>query len=305
MNSHPNGRAGGSPITRPVIVTCAVTGSAPINARSRAPVSTQEIAEAALTAWREGAAIVHIHVRDPETGAPSGELRLYEDVVNRIKAANADVLINLTTGFGGRFLPSEEDPSRGGPGTSLMDPLKRCAHVVALKPDLCSLDMGSLNFGPTVFINTPAHIAAIAEAVLAAGVLPELEAFEVGHIRLSRHLIDKGVLPARSYFQLCLGIAWGSAATTRSMQFLADALPPDATWSAFGIADAQFPMAAQSVVLGGHVRVGMEDNLYLSRGVPATNETLVRRAAEIVTAIGYHVASPAEARSLLALPARP
>lgn len=288
-------------MTRPVIITCAVTGSAPINPRSPSPVTTREIAEAALTAWREGAAIVHIHVRDPETGVPSGEFRLYEDVVDRIKAANADVLINLTTGFGGRFLPGEEDPSRGGPGTSLIDPLRRCEHVLKLKPELCSLDMGSLNFGSTVFINTPTHIETIAKSVLAAGVLPELEAFESGHIRLSRHLIEKGVLPAKSYFQLCLGISWGSAATTRSMQFLADALPADAAWSAFGIADSQFPMAAQSVVLGGHVRVGMEDNLYLARGVPATNETLVRRAAEIVKAIGCNVASPTDARDILPL----
>jgi uncharacterized protein (DUF849 family) len=286
---------------RPVIITCAVTGSAPINPKNRAPVTTAEIAEAALVAWREGAAIVHIHVRDPETGAPTGEYRLYEDVVNRIKAANADVLINLTTGFGGRFLPGDEEPSRGGPGTSLMDPLRRCAHVVQLKPELCSLDMGSLNFGATVFINTPAHIEAIAKSVVASGVLPELEAFEPGHIRLARHLIEKGVLPARSYFQLCLGISWGSAATTRSMQFLADELPRDAVWSAFGIADRQFPMAAQSVVLGGHVRVGMEDNLYMSRAVPATNEALVRRAADIVKAIGCSVASPADAREILPL----
>lgn len=289
-------------MSRPVIVTCAVTGSAPISAKSRAPVTPQEIAEAALTAWREGAAIVHIHVRDPETGAPTGELRYYEDVVNRIKAANSDVLINLTTGFGGRFLPSAEDPSRGGPGTSLIDPLKRCAHVVKLRPEICSLDMGSLNFGPTVFINTPAHIEEIAKAVLAVGVLPELEAFEVGHVRLSRHLIEKGILPAKSYFQLCLGISWGSPATTRAMQYLADALPPQAAWSAFGIADGQFPMAAQAVVLGGHVRVGMEDNLYLARGEPATNETLVRRASEIVRAIGCTVASPADARTILPLP---
>lgn len=292
-------------MTRPVIITCAVTGSAPIHPRSRAPVTPQEIAEAALTAWREGAAIVHIHVRDPQTGAPSGDVRLYENVVNRIKAANSDVLINLTTGFGGRFTPSDEEPSRGGPGTSLIDPSRRCEHVVRLRPELCSLDMGSLNFGPTVFINTPSHIETIAKAALAAGVLPELEAFESGHIRLARHMIERGALPAQSYFQLCLGISWGSAATPRSMQFLADCLPPGAAWSAFGIADGQFPMAAQSVLLGGHVRVGMEDNLYMARGVPATNATLVRRAVEIIAAIGCTVASPAQARSILPLLRRP
>ncbi len=288
-------------MTRPVIITCAVTGSAPISARNRAPVTPQEIADAALAAWREGAAVVHIHVRDPETGAPSGEYGLYEDVVNRIKAANADVLINLTTGFGGRFIPDEMDPGRGGAGTTLIPPLRRCEHVLKLKPELCSLDMGSLNFGPSVFINTPTHIETIAKAVTAAGVLPELEVFESGHVSLSRHLIEKGILPAQSYFQLCLGIAWGSVATTRSMQFLADALPSGAIWSAFGISEAQFPMAAQSVILGGHIRVGMEDNLYMSRGVPATNQTLVQRAVEIVKSIGCRVASPSEARELLPL----
>ena len=286
---------------RPVGVTCALTGSAPISSKNPAPITPGEIATAALDAWRAGAAIVHVHVRDPQSGEPSGELRLYGEVVDRIRAAGSDVLINLTTGFGGRFVPDPDDPRRAGAGSTLIDPEARCEHVVQLMPDLCSLDMGSLNFGSTVFVNTPGHVAAIAKRVVEAGVLPELEAFEPGHIRLALSMIDRGLLPAPAYVQLCLGISWGSPADARTMQYLVDLLPPGAAWSAFGIAEAQFPMAAQAVILGGHVRVGMEDNLYLARGVPATNATLVERAVRIVEAIGRRVASPAEARAILPL----
>lgn len=288
-------------MTRPIIITCAVTGSAPINPRNPAPVTPDAIATAALDAWRAGASILHIHVRDPETGAPSGQLGLYDEVVRRIRSANCDALINLTTGYGGRFLPDAADPRRAGLGSTIDTPENRCRHIVELRPDICSLDMGTLNFGDTVFMNTPRHLETIANIVTSVGVLPELEAFESGHIRLARHFIDKGVLRGPGWFQLCLGIAWGGPANTRTMQFLADMLPADCNWSGFGIGTSQFPMAAQAAILGGHVRVGMEDNLYLARGVPATNVTLVQRAVAIVESLGYSVASPAEARSTLGL----
>jgi uncharacterized protein (DUF849 family) len=288
-------------MTRPIIITCAVTGSAPINPRNPAPITPDAIASAALDAWRAGAAIVHIHVRDPDTGVPSGDLSLYEAVVDKLRSAGCGALLNLTTGYGGRFVPDAADPRRAGPGSNIQAPELRCRHVLELRPDICSLDMGSLNFGDTVFINTPRHLETMAKLIGDAGVLPELEAFEAGHIRLARDFIDRGVLREPGWFQLCLGIAWGSPADTRTMQFLADMLPPGCHWSGFGIGASQFLMAAQAAILGGHVRVGMEDNLYLARGVPATNASLVTRAVAVVESLGHRVASPDEARSLLGM----
>ncbi|WP_129781804.1 BKACE family enzyme [Peristeroidobacter soli] len=289
-------------MSQPVIITCAVTGGAPIVEKNRVPVTPQEIADSALEAWRAGAAIVHIHVRDPNTGQQSNEFRYYEDVVNRIRRSGSDVLINLTTGFGGRYIPNLEDRDRIGPGSNVISPADRCRHVVELRPELCSLDMGSMNFGNIVFVNTPAIVAEIAKAVTAAGVLPELEIFEPGHLRLARELLANGTLPAPGYFQLCLGVRWGSAADTRTMQFLVDQLPAEARWSAFGVAHSHFAMAAQSLILGGHVRVGLEDNLYIERGVAAPgNYSLVERAVVLANALGRPVASAREARTLLGI----
>jgi len=286
-------------MSRPVVITCAVTGGGPLSSRNRAPVTPDEIATASLEAAREGASIVHIHVRDPQAGKPSGEFSLYESVVEKIRASSVDVLLNLTTGFGARYVPDAADPKRGGPGSTILSPEQRCEHVLKLKPDICSLDMGSMNFGDTVFMNTPKHLEAIASMVRQEGVVPEIEVFEPGHIRLAKNFIERGILKGPGWFQLCLGIAWGSPADARTMQYLAEQLPSGCGWSGFGIGEAQFPMAAQAAILGGHVRVGMEDNLYLARGVPASNRSLVQRAVTIIEALGFRVASPSEARRVL------
>lgn len=290
-------------MTRKVVVTCAVTGSGDTPRLSPAvPVTPAEIAQEALAAADAGAAVVHIHVRDPRTRAASMDEALYAEVVERIRARNRDVVINLTTGPGARFQPGSPDPAQPGAGTTLTTPEARVRHVEALRPDLCSLDVGSMNFGGHVFVNTPDHLAAMAARIRAAGVKPEIEVFDTGHVRQARHMIDRGELDRPPLFQICLGIPWGAAATPESMLFMRGLLPPDAIWSAFGISRDQFPMVAQAVLLGGHVRVGLEDNLYLERGTLAPgNAALVERAVGIVRAVGADAATPDEARALFGL----
>ena len=293
-------------MARPVIITCALTGGAPYTGKNPAvPKSPREIADAALDAAKAGAAIVHIHVREPETGAPSMRFELYQETVERIRDTGTDVIINLTTGPGARFVPSDDNPAVGGPGTTLRPWPERVAHVQKLKPEVCSLDVGSMNFGEQVFANTPSHLRGMAEAIRDNGTKPELEVFELGHVRLATHLVESGLVAPPPLFQICLGIPWGAPATPETMMTMRDHLPTGALWAAFGIGAAQFPMAAQAVLLGGHVRVGLEDNLYLSRGVPApSNAALVEKAAAIVAQLGEHPASPAEARAILGLKPR-
>lgn len=290
-------------MSRPVVITCALTGSGATPAKNPAvPVTPRQIAEAAVEAGRAGAAVAHIHVRDPATGQPSMRLDLYREVVERIRDSGSDVLINLTTGPGARFVPGAEEPRIGDPSSTLTHWQERVAHVLDLEPDLCSLDVGSMNLGGHVFVNTPDDLRAMAGAVRSAGTKPELEAFELGHIRLARHLIETDAIARPPLFQLCLGISWGAPATPETMLAMRDQLPDDAIWAAFGIGPSQFPMAAQAVLLGGHVRVGFEDNLYLRRGVLApSNAVLVEEAAEIVAHLGCEVAGPGEARGLLGL----
>mgnify|MGYP001212035178 FL=1 len=223
-------------------------------------------------------------------------------MVERIRDNGVNLIINLTTGAGGRFVPGEEEPAMGMAGSGFRTPEIRVQHVEELQPEICSLDMGSMNFGPHVFVNTPGHLTRMAEAIRKAGVKPELEVFDSGHLRLAKKLIADGVIDAPAMFQLCLGISWGEAATTQAMLHMRDQLPQGSLWAAFGIAQYQFPMVAQSVILGGHVRVGLEDNLYLARGVPAPNNAaLVSRAVEIITLLGEEAATPDEARELLGL----
>src|SRR5712691_2197396 len=196
---------------RKVMISCAVTGSADTPARNPAvPVTPEQIATSAIDAAKAGAAIVHIHVRDPQTSRPSMEGALYREVVERIRAGGTDVLINLTTGPGARFVPGAEDPSQPGPGTVLKRPAERVRHVVELRPDICSLDMGSLNMGSRVFINTPDHLQTMAVAIREADVLPELEVFETGHLLLAKRMIETGHIKGPGMFQICLGIAWAS-----------------------------------------------------------------------------------------------
>jgi uncharacterized protein (DUF849 family) len=266
-------------------------------------VTPQQIAQSAVDAAKAGAAIVHIHVRDPVTTRPSMDTALYGEVVERIRASGSDVLINLTTGPGARFTPGADDPLKAGPATNLKLPAQRVEHILALRPDICSLDMGSMNMGGYVFVNTPSYLEAMAVAIRDAGVLPELEVFEAGHALLARRMIETGHIKGPGMFQICLGIAWGQPATPEAMHYMRGLLPAGSPWFAFGISLHQFPMVAQAVLLGGHVRVGMEDNIYLGKGELApSNAALVEKAARIIEILGDHVASPAEARSMLGCP---
>ncbi len=293
-------------MSRKVIVSCAVTGGGDtVGKHPGVPVTPAQIADSVIDAARAGAAIAHIHVRDPSTGGPSQELALYRAVVDRIRASGADIVLNLTTGPGSRFVPSESDPRVGGPGTTMTAPLARVQHVVELRPEICSLDVGSMNFGETGFVNIPSHLRIMAKAVSDAGVKPELEVFEPGHVMLARRMIEDGHIAQPPLFQLCLGVPWGAPATPETMLFMRDLLPKDALWAGFGIARQQFPMVAQAVLLGGHVRVGLEDNLYIEPGVLAPgNAALVERAVRIVELLGGQVASAAEARRIIGVEAR-
>lgn len=286
---------------RKVMISCAVTGSADTPGRNPAvPVTPEQIAQSAIDAAKAGAAIVHIHVRDPKTTRPSMDPALYKEVVDRIRGSGSDVLINLTTGPGARFVPGDEDPQKPGPGTTIKSPAERVRHVVALKPDICSLDMGSMNMGQYVFVNTPSILENMAVAIRDAGIVPELEVFETGHLLLAKRMIETGHIKGPGMFQICLGISWAQPATSEAMTYMRNLLPKESPWFAFGISLHQFPMAAQAVLLGGHIRVGLEDNIYLGRGQLApSNAALVEKAAKIVAILGDHVASPAEARQML------
>lgn len=292
-------------MTRPVIITAALTGGADsAGASPHIPVTPEQIAAEALAARAAGAAIAHIHVRDPATGKPSRDAALYREVVRLIRAAGSDVLINLTTGPGASFLPADGDPNVNAIPRGMASPEERVAHVLALRPDICSLDVATMNFGPRAFANTPAHLDRMAALIRQAGVKPEIEVFDLGHARQAADMVKRGLFADPPWFQLCLGIAWGAPATTEAMLAITSLIPEGAVWSAFGISRQQFPMVAQAVILGGHVRVGLEDNLYLARGELAEgNAPLVARAARIVVELGERVATPAEARGLLRLAA--
>jgi 3-dehydrocarnitine:acetyl-CoA trimethylamine transferase len=289
---------------RKIIISCAVTGSADSPGKNPAvPVTPEQIAKSSIDAAKAGAAVVHIHVRNPQTTKPSMDGALYREVVERIRASGTDVLINLTTGPGARFEHDPQDPTKASPASTLRGPEDRVRHVVELRPDICSLDMGSLNMGSRVFINTPAHLQTMAVAIRDMGVLPELEVFETGHLLLAKRMIETGHIKTPGMFQLCLGISWGQPATPEAMTYMRNLLPAGSPWFAFGISLYQFPMVAQAVLLGGHVRVGLEDNLYLEKGKLApSNAALVEKAAHIIEVLGDQVASPAEARDILGLP---
>src|SRR6476469_8504588 len=288
---------------RKVMISCAVTGSADTPARNPAvPVTPEQIAKSSIDAAKAGAAVVPIPVRNQQTTKPSMDGALYREVVERIRASGTDVLINLTTGPGARFEHDPQDPTKASPASTLRGPEDRVRHVVELRPDICSLDMGSLNMGSRVFINTPQHLQTMAVAIRDIGVLPELEVFETGHLLLAKRMIETGHIKPPGMFQLCLGISWGQPATPEAMTYMRNLLPPVCTWFAFGISLHQFPMAAQAVILGGHVRVGLEDNLYLERGKRTpSNAALVAKAVKIIELLGSSVATPAEARQMLGL----
>jgi len=292
-------------MSQEVIVSCAVTGGhANFHKHPDYPITPKQIAASCLAARQAGAAIAHIHVRDPETGHRSRDPALYREVVARIRDAGSDVLVNLTTSEGARFVPGDEDPKTGGPGTTLIHPLERLVHVEELLPDICTLDVGTFNFGEQIFVNTPAQLRTMAARIRELGVKPELEVFEPGHIMFARRLIDEGLIAEPPMFQLCLGIPHASPATPEVLSVMRGLLPEGARWGAFGISRWEFSIVAQCVSQGGNVRVGLEDNLYLARGEYATNAKLVERAVRIVREIGADIVEPARAAEILGLPVR-
>ena len=285
------------------IITCALTGSAPTPDKNPAvPVTPEEIATSALEAREAGAAIIHIHVRDPETKLASMDPALYRETTERIRASGNDVVVNLTTGPGAMFVPGEENPADGTESSTLVRPDIRVRHVEELRPEICSLDVATMNRPERVFMNTPAHLTEMAGRIRAAGVKPELEVFDTGHIELARSLLNDGISDSPPLFQLCLGTAYGAPARIESLIHMRNLLPADAQWAAFGISRWEMPIVAATVQLGGHVRVGLEDNIYIERGVLApSNAALVEKAVRIIRLLGYDVASPDEARETLGL----
>ncbi len=287
-----------------VILTCAVTGAGDTVGKSpNVPVTPEQIAKAAIDAAKAGATVAHCHVRDPDTGKGARDPKLFAEVVDRLRDSDTDVVVNLTAGMGGDLVLSDDDPPRPGPGTDLVGPLERLAHVEQLLPEICSLDCGSLNFGndKELYISPPAYLRTMAKRIQELGVKPELEVFDTGQVRFASQLISEGLVNDPPLFQICLGIPWGAAADTHAMKMMADMLPTSAVWAGFGISRMQMPMVAQAVILGGNARVGLEDNIYLDRGVLATNAQLVERAVTIIENLGARVLTPEEGRQKLGL----
>jgi uncharacterized protein (DUF849 family) len=283
-----------------LIITAAMIGGITTREKNpHPPMTPREIAESAIECHKAGASVCHIHVRDPHTQASSMKFELYKEVFDRVRD-RCDLIINLTTGAGGRLL---YDPAAGTWNTAeLKSPEERVEHVLKLNPELCSLDVGTLNFGPRAFINLVSVVEKMAKMIKDAGVKPELEVFDLGHIRIAKHLIQQGLVDKPALFQLCLGIPWGTEATTENMIYMRNNLPEGCLWYAFGIGPTHFSMAATSIINGGHARVGFEDNLFIRKNVPATsNAEMVRKVAEIAALLDREVATPQEARKILKL----
>ncbi|MDG9723243.1 MULTISPECIES: 3-keto-5-aminohexanoate cleavage protein [unclassified Streptomyces] len=295
------------PMTENVIITCALTGAGDTVRKSpHVPVTPEQIARNAVEAAAAGAAVVHIHVRDPETGDPSRDPKLYREVVERIKETGTDVVINLTAGMGGDLVIDPDDPLTHLPGTDLVSGLERLPHVEDLLPDICTLDCGSLNFGDgsNLYVSTPDMLRAGARRIQELGVRPELEIFDTGQLWFAKQLLAEGLLDDPTVFQLCMGVPWGAPADPGVLQSMVNMLPDGARWASFALGRMQMPWVAQSILLGGHVRVGLEDNLYLGKGNKATNAQLVERAVTLTESIGARVATPDEARATLGLKPR-
>jgi len=294
---------------REVFITCAVTGAGETVSRSdKVPVTPAQIADAAVAAARSGAAVAHIHVRDPETGKGARDPKLYREVVERIRASGVDVVLNLTAGMGGDLvLGSAEAPLPVDPaGTDLAGASERLAHVRELLPEICTLDCGTMNFGAGDYVitNTPAMLKEMARQIQALGVRPEIEVFDTGHLLLAKWLKAQGVVDDPVMIQLCMGIPWGAPDDIGTFKALVDNVPPDWIFSAFSIGRNQLPYAGLAILAGGNVRVGLEDNLWLDRGVLATNEALVARAVQVARGMGARILGPAEVRTRLGLERR-
>ena len=282
-----------------VVITCAVTGAADAaDKHPGLPITPKQIADAAIEAAKAGAAIAHIHVRDPQTRQGSRDPALFREVVERVRESDTDVVVNVTAGMGGDLYFNREEPFFPGEGTDVAAPLERLAHVEDLLPEICTLDNGSMNFGEAnyVMVNPVDHLRTMAARIRELGVKPEIEVFDTGHLWFARQLIKEGLIDDPSLFQICLGIPYGAPADVGTFKAMVDQLPPGANFSAFAIGRNQMPFVAQSMLLGGNVRVGLEDNLYLSKGVHASNGQLVERAVKIVEAMGARVLTPQEAR---------
>jgi uncharacterized protein (DUF849 family) len=285
-----------------VIVTCAVTGAGDSVGRSpHVPVTPPQIAAACIEAAEAGAAIVHVHVRNPETGKADRTVAYYEEVVGLVRESRTDVVLNLTCGMGGDLYLDADKPSQMVEGTDLATPYERMEHVDRLRPEICTIDCGSMNFGDHVVINRTADLEKMARYAQEWGVKPELEVFDMGQVGIATRMVRKGLIDGDPLFQFCLGIDGGAAASAQSILALKSMIPDNAVWAAFGISSHEMPMVAQAVLLGGNVRVGLEDNLYLEKGVLATNGQLVEKAVRIVRDLGARTLSPAEARQKLAL----
>jgi uncharacterized protein (DUF849 family) len=289
-----------------VFITVAVTGNLTTPEQTpHLPITPVQIADACLEAADAGAAIAHIHVRDPATGRPSMELLLYREVVHRIRARNPDLILNLTTGPGGRCVPSKDNPAVAGPGTTLIQPEARVAHIAELRPEICTLDLNTMNSGGQVVINTPENVRRMARVIREAGAKPEIELFDSGDIALLHDLIDDGTLDPRPLCSFVMGVRYGFQPLLETMLYARSLLPEGATFTAIGIGRHVFPMAAQSYLAGGHVRIGIEDGVYLSRGVLApSNAAMVTKIRSVVEALGAELATPAQAREILGLPQR-
>jgi uncharacterized protein (DUF849 family) len=292
-------------MTREVFITCAVTGSGATQDRSpHVPRSPRQIADSAIDAARAGAAVVHCHVRDPDTGAPSRRLDLYREVTDLIRASDVDVVLNLTAGMGGDIVFGGTDaPFPLAAGTDMVGAAERVAHIAQCLPEICTLDCGTMNFAEADYVmtNTPGMLRAMGRMMTDLGVKPEIEAFDTGHLWLAKQLVSEGILDAPALVQLCMGVPWGAPDDLNTFMAMVNNVPQDWTFSAFSLGRNQMAYAAAAVLAGGHVRVGLEDNLWLDKGVLATNAQLVERAVGIVEGMGARVMTPAEVRAKLGL----
>ena len=295
-------------INRDVFITCAVTGSGSTQDRSpHVPRSPKDIADSAIAAARAGAAIVHCHVRDPETGAPARDPRLYREVTERVRDSAVDCVLNLTAGMGGDMIfgpPSAPLPLSNG--TDMASAEDRVAHIAECLPEICTLDCGTMNFAEADYVmtNTPGMLDAMGSMMTGFGVKPEIEAFDTGHLWLAKSMVERGVLDSPALVQLCMGVPWGAPDDLNTFMAMVNNVPQDWTWSAFSLGRNEMPYVAASVLAGGNVRVGLEDNLWLEKGVLAKNEDLVARAKVIIENLGARVIGPDEVRAKLSLQKR-
>ncbi len=295
-------------MNREVFITCAVTGSGGTQDRSpHVPRSPQQIADSAIAAAKAGAAVVHCHVRDPETGAPSRKLEYYRELTDRIRDAEVDMVLNLTAGMGGDMVfGGSETPLPTVAGTDMIGATERMAHIVECLPEICTLDCGTMNFAEADYVmtNTPGMLQAMGRMMTELGVKPEIEAFDTGHLWYAKQLVKDGILEPNALVQLCMGVPWGAPDDLNTLMAMVNNVPDDWTFSAFGLGRHQMPIAAASVLAGGNVRVGLEDNIWLDKGVLAENWQLVERAGNIVENLGARLIGPAEVREKLGLTKR-